>query len=276
MVNSISALEQLGNSIDEVFFVVGIAILAIELCKGLFSSQKLGWRGVGDMFSSLSTQVPFLLIETFIVSFAYGFYTLVSDYYISWSFEITVISAFAAILVADIFYYWEHRLAHKWRMLWIHHAVHHSSRYMNIITGLRFGPFEGVWSAIIMFPMLLIGFPAELVIFGSLAVLAYQTWIHTELIGKLGWLEWILNTPSHHRVHHGSDDIYLDKNFGGILIIWDRLFGTFQKEVVQPRYGLDRNFDSINPLKVWFSEFPSFFKALCRAKNGQELLRVLF
>jgi sterol desaturase/sphingolipid hydroxylase (fatty acid hydroxylase superfamily) len=122
-----------------------------------------------------------------------------------------------------------------------------------------------------MFPMVMMGFPAELIIFGSLVVLAYQTWLHTELIGNLGVLEKWLNTPANHRVHHGCDKPYLDKNFGGILIVWDRLFGSYQPELYTPRYGLDKDFDSVNPFIVWFSEFPLFFSDLFRSKSMYEV-----
>lgn len=272
---NIDALEQLGNRIDESFFIIGVAILAIELTKGLFG-KTLKWRGVADMLSSISTQVPFLLFEIFIFSSAYSLYWLIYDNYISWGFGINLTSIIFAVLVADFVYYWEHRFAHQVRVLWIHHAVHHSSRYMNISTGVRFGPFEGVWSMLISLPMVFIGFPPELIIFGNLVVLAYQTWIHTELIGKLGPVEYLLNTPSHHRVHHGCDDKYLDKNYAGILILWDRLFGTFQEEEETPRYGLARDFHSTNPIKVWFSELPLFIHDLVNSKTIMELGYRLF
>lgn len=270
-----TTLEQLGNGIDESFFIIGLAILAIEIIKGIYK-KTLGWRGIADMLSSISTQIPFLFVEVFILASAYGLYSVVYDNYVSWGFGINPVSIVLAVLVADFVYYWEHRLAHEVRILWIHHAVHHSSRHMNISTGIRFGPFEGVWSLVIMFSMVLIGFPSELIIFGSLVVLAYQTWIHTELFEKLGPLELLLNTPSHHRVHHGCDPEYLDKNYGGILIIWDRMFGTFQEEMQTPRYGLARDFDSVNPLKVWFSELPEFFKDIANSKSLSELRKRVF
>ncbi len=97
-------------------------------------------------------------------------------------------------------------------------------------------------------------------------MLAYQTWIHTELIGKLGVVDRVLNTPANHRVHHGCDDKYIDRNYGGILIVWDRLFGTYQAEEETPRYGLKRDFHSVNPLVVWFSELPQF---VCDVRNAR-------
>ena len=99
----------------------------------------------------------------------------------------------------------------------------------------------------------------------------WQTWLHTELIGKLGPLEWVLNTPSHHRVHHGSDAKYLDRNYGGILIVWDRLFKTFQVEEETPNYGLTRDFDSVNPLKIWFSEVPQYWRDVRKATSWHDV-----
>ena len=268
-------LARLGTDIDEVFFLIGVATLLIELVQGAINGS-LRWRGVADMLASASTQIPFLLVQIAVLTAAYAVYTVLADAVAAWSLPITVWTAVLAVLLADFLYYWEHRFAHEVRVLWLNHAVHHSSRHMNIVTGVRFGPFEGVWSVIALMPMVLIGFPPELVIFGSLVVLAYQTWIHTELIGKLGPLEWLLNTPAHHRVHHGCDDQYLDRNYGGILIVWDRLFGTFQAELETPRYGLKRDFDSVNPLRVWISEFPGFFRDLARAHGGREIWMRIF
>ena len=108
---------------------------------------------------------------------------------------------------------------------------------MNTIVGIRFGPFEGVFTVIVHLPLLLVGFPAELIFFGILVVLAYQTWIHTEVIGGLGFIDGLVNTPANHRVHHSCDEKYIDKNYGGILMIWDKLFGTYQREEELPNYG---------------------------------------
>lgn len=268
-------LTELGRNIDESFFLIGFAMLLIEIANGLFKN-RLKWRGVADMLVNVSTQVPFFLVQITVIYAMYQLFQWVSASWISWTFEINAWTIVLAILVADLLYYWEHRFAHVVRLLWIHHAVHHSSRYMNITTGVRFGPFEGVWSMVAVLPMVIAGFPAELVVFGTLVVLAYQTWLHTELIGKLGPVEWLFNTPSHHRVHHGCDPEYLDKNYGGILIVWDRLFGTFQEELRTPRYGLARDFDSVNPFVVWFSELPKFFRELFQAKSLHELFNRLF
>ncbi len=268
-------VEQLGTAFDDVFFLIGGAILLIEIIKGLFTK---GFRGRGhlDMIAGISTQIPSIAIEAFVLSFAYLGYILLADAFVGWTMPITVWTIILAVLACDFVYYWEHRIAHEVRVFWTQHAVHHSSRYMNTSVAVRFGPLEGVVSALFHLPLIFLGFPPALIFFGIVLVLAYQTWIHTELIGKLGVLDRYLNTPANHRVHHGCDDKYIDKNYGGILIIWDRLFGTYQAEEERPRYGLKRAFDSINPFTVWFSELPQFFRDVRDAQSFGEWWRAMF
>lgn len=210
-------LETLATQIDDAFVLIGLAILLIEIAEMLFK-REFKAKTLGEMAVSLSTQIPSFLVQTFILTGAYSLYWVISNG-ISWSIPVTWWAIILVIFLADLIYYWEHRIAHEVRLLWTQHAVHHSSRDMNIVTSARFGPLEGVWSLIVHLPLAFMGFTPEAIIFGAIVVLAYQTWLHTELIGKLGPLEWVLNTPSHHRVHHGCDDKYLDKNYGGILII---------------------------------------------------------
>ncbi|WP_299326924.1 sterol desaturase family protein [Parasphingopyxis sp.] len=268
-------VEQLATDFDDVFFLIGAAILAIEIVKGLFS-PSFRWRGFLDMIASISTQIPSLLAEIFLLSLAYLGYVLIADSLVGWTFPITVWTILLGVIACDFFYYWEHRIAHRVRLFWTQHAVHHSSRYMNTSVAIRFGPLEGVLSALAHLPLIFLGFPPSVVLFGIFFVLAYQTWIHTELIGRLGFLDAILNTPSNHRVHHGCDDKYIDKNYGGILIVWDRLFGTYQREEETPRYGLKRDFEAVNPLIVWISELPQFFRDLKNARSPREFWMHLF
>jgi sterol desaturase/sphingolipid hydroxylase (fatty acid hydroxylase superfamily) len=259
-------LENMGQSIDDAFFLFGAAIFGIEVLKLLFDKPNRG-RSFLDMIASFTSQVPSILIEIFVLSIAYVGYVWVADTYISWQMPLNVWTIILGLIACDMAYYWEHRLAHQIRFFWTQHAVHHSSRYMNISVAFRFGPFEGLMSALVHFPLVLIGFPPDIIFFGILAVLAYQTWIHTELIGKLGPFDTVFNSPANHRVHHGSDDKYIDKNYGGILMLWDQLFGTYQKEEETPIYGLKRDFDSVNPLVVWVSEIPQYVKDVAGAKS---------
>lgn len=268
-------IQQYATEFDDALFLIGAAILAIELLKGFFSGSMKG-RELLDMVASASTQIPSLLVEIFLMSFLYVGMVVVADTFVTWQMPITLWSVALAILACDFAYYWEHRIAHEVRLLWTQHAVHHSSREMNIVVGIRFGPFEGFASALLHFPLIFLGFPPVLIFFGIIVVLAYQTWIHTELIGKLGPLDGVLNTPSNHRVHHGCDDKYIDKNYGGILIIWDRLFGTYQAEEETPTYGLKRDYNSVNPLSVWISEWPGLFADLRKSKSFGETWMYLF
>ncbi|NKB37791.1 MAG: sterol desaturase family protein [Gammaproteobacteria bacterium] len=267
--------EKLSTEIDTTFFLIGGFILIIELLKAYFS-QNLKRGSLLDMLASLSTQIPYLLVEIFIMSFVYYGFVVLSEELIPWTFTPSIGIALLTLLCADFVYYWEHRIAHEVRLFWTQHAVHHSSRYMNILVGVRFGPFETVISAILHTPLLLIGFPAELVFFSIITVLAYQTWIHTELVGSLGIFDVIFNTPANHRVHHGCDEKYIDKNYGGILILWDRLFGTYQCEEERPRYGLKRNYNSVNPFSVWFSEIPALFQDISKSRSPGEKFKRLF
>jgi len=270
-----SMINALGSRIDDAFFIIGAAILLIEIAEGWFKGN-LGGRKIGEMLVSASTQLPYLLFEILVFTGAYGVFHILDASVVTWSVPPLWWGLALAVLAADFTYYWEHRIAHQVRLLWTQHAVHHSSRDLNMVTGIRFGPLEGVWSLIAHLPLVFLGFSPEMIFFGIIVVLAYQTWIHTRLIGKLGVVEKVLNTPSHHRVHHGCDRKYLDRNYGGILIIWDRIFGTFQVEEETPRYGLARDFDSRNPLKVWFSELPELGRDLRNSGSLAEFWMRLF
>ncbi len=272
---NMSTIEQLHDQLDLGFSMIAIALFGVELLKGFFS-RTLKKRGFLDMIANISTQIPSVLAEILIFSAIYAGYVLVQETFVSWAFPITIPVFFLTLFAADFAYYWEHRIAHRVRLFWTQHAVHHSSREMNVSVSIRFGPLEGVVAVLTHFPLVLIGFPAEMVVFSMILVLSYQGWIHTELIGKLGFLEGILNTPSNHRVHHGCDDKYIDKNYGGVLIIWDRIFGTYQREEETPRYGLKRDFESVNPLVVWFSELPQFFRDVAGAKTWRDALGYIF
>ena len=125
-------------------------------------------------------------------------------------------------------------------------------------------------------PCILLGFDPMVVLLSLAVGLTYQIWLHTSIIGKLGWFGKIFNTPSHHRVHHGSDDLYLDKNYGAIFILWDRLFGTFQEEKFTPTYGLTKQLNTINPIDVHFREMVNIYKDVKQASNSKDALKYIF
>lgn len=150
-----------------------------------------------------------------------------------------------AFVGADFFYYWFHRWSHESAVGWFSHVVHHQSEDYNLSVALRQDGWQPLFSLWFQVPLALLGVPPEVFVSAYGVVIVYQFWIHTRLIDRMGPLEWVFNTPSHHRVHHGVDPKYLDKNYAGVFIVWDRLFGTFQNEEEAPTYG------TIEPVRSW-------------------------
>jgi sterol desaturase/sphingolipid hydroxylase (fatty acid hydroxylase superfamily) len=189
--------------------------------------------------------------------------------------------AFVLVFFAEDFcYYWFHRLSHEHRLWWAAHVNHHSSQHYNLSTALRqtwTGNLALTW--IVWLPLALIGFPPALIAFEKGLSLVYQFWIHTEAVRRLPrWFERFFNTPSHHRVHHATNPRYLDRNYAGILIIWDKLFGTFVPEdAAEPcRYGIVKNIGSFNPLRVAFHEWVALARDVARAATWRERLLYVF
>jgi sterol desaturase/sphingolipid hydroxylase (fatty acid hydroxylase superfamily) len=185
-------------------------------------------------------------------------------------------ATWACLVVAeDLAYYWFHRSHHEVRMLWAGHANHHSSAHFNFSTALRQSwttPFTGVpfW-----LPLPLLGFPPWMILVQQSISLVCQFWLHTEAIPRLGALEWVLNTPSHHRVHHGRNPRSLDRNHGGIFIVWDRLFGTFEPETERADYGLVKPIATFHPLRVAFHEWAAMLSDARRASSFQRAVKTV-
>jgi sterol desaturase/sphingolipid hydroxylase (fatty acid hydroxylase superfamily) len=176
----------------------------------------------------------------------------------------------------DFLYYWEHRASHRIRILWAAHINHHSSQKFNFSTALR-QPWTAIGTLPFGLPLVLIGFSPAAVFTAQSANLLYQFWIHTERIDKM-WkpIEAVMNTPSHHRVHHGSNRRYLDRNFAGVFIVWDRLFKTFTPETERVIYGLTANIDTYNPLRVAFHEYAAIARDLRTVSSLKDRYTVLF
>jgi sterol desaturase/sphingolipid hydroxylase (fatty acid hydroxylase superfamily) len=181
-----------------------------------------------------------------------------------------------AMVAWDFLYYWDHRWMHEIRMLWANHVTHHSGERYNLSTALR-QPWSGFLTSWVFLPMPLFGIPAHHVAKAGQVNLLYQYWIHTEVINRLPQpIEAVFNTPSHHRVHHGANPQYLDKNYGGILIIWDRLFGTFEPEVRRIKYGLTKNIDTFNPMRIGYHEFIDIARDVKGARGWRNKLGHVF
>jgi sterol desaturase/sphingolipid hydroxylase (fatty acid hydroxylase superfamily) len=216
--------------------------------KDTFSSLALG---IGNVIAGFATKAIIFGIFTFLYKFR--LFELDDTKWWYW---------LLLFFADDLSYYWFHRTSHSINWFWASHVVHHSSQRYNLSAALRqtwTGNATGGFIFWLWMP--LVGFHPLWILFMQQISLIYQFWIHTETVQTLPKpFEYILNTPSHHRVHHGSDIKYLDKNHGGILIIWDRLFGTFQKEEERPNYGLTKNIESYNPFVVAFKTWEELFK----------------
>jgi sterol desaturase/sphingolipid hydroxylase (fatty acid hydroxylase superfamily) len=181
-----------------------------------------------------------------------------------------------AMIGIDFMYYWDHRAGHEVRLLWAAHVVHHSSQRYNLSTALR-QTWTGEYTFLFFIPVVAVGVPVEIALAAWSVNLLYQFWIHTEAIDKL-WapVEWVMNTPSHHRVHHGSQSQYLDRNYAGVLIVWDRLFRTFEPEGEPVRYGLTKNIETYNPLKVATHELVALARDVRRARSWRDRAGYVF
>jgi sterol desaturase/sphingolipid hydroxylase (fatty acid hydroxylase superfamily) len=185
----------------------------------------------------------------------------------------------ALLIGQDFCYYWFHRASHRIRWFWATHAVHHSSNDLNFAAAYRFGWTGRLTGATIFYvPLVWLGFEARPVLIANALNLLYQFWLHTEWIPKLGWLEYVLNTPSHHRVHHAANPEYLDRNYGGVFIIFDRIFGTFvaERDDLPCRYGLVTPLRSNNPIVIAFHEWKALARDLWQARSWRDRWSYLF
>jgi sterol desaturase/sphingolipid hydroxylase (fatty acid hydroxylase superfamily) len=199
--------------------------------------------GIGNVVVGLVAKGMVFALFTWVHKFA-----LVQIGYQWWAWVL-------AFFADDFSYYWFHRTSHECRFFWASHVVHHSSQHYNLSTALRQTWTGSFFGFVFWLWMPLLGFQPIMIFTMQAVSLLYQFWIHTELVNRLGPLELVMNTPSHHRVHHATNPQYIDRNHAGILIIWDRMFGSFEPEVEHCNYGLTSNINSFNPLRIAFHEW---------------------
>ena len=250
-------------------------LMAIELVYEKITSRNT-YR-MNDAITNISTGTLQQLTNTFVAIIRIGIYTFVYEHWALVNLEQNWMTFIAAMILFDFFYYWEHRMAHTISLFWGGHVVHHQSEDFNLSVALRQTSTGFIWGFPFYLPMAFMGFhPIQFVLVGGLNLL-YQFWIHTEHINKLPkWFEFIFNTPSHHRVHHGRDPKYIDKNYAGVLIIWDRLFGTFTEEEERPNYGITKPLKSWNPVYANFAHYIDLFKSTRKSKSLGDTLKILF
>jgi sterol desaturase/sphingolipid hydroxylase (fatty acid hydroxylase superfamily) len=232
---------------------------------------------LNDAITNISTGTLQQLTNTFVAIVRIGIYTFVYEQWAFFNLEQNWFTFIVAMILFDFFYYWEHRMAHTISLFWGGHVVHHQSEDFNFSVALRQTSTGFIWGFPFFLPMALMGIhPVQFVLVGGLNLL-YQFWIHTEHINKLPrWYEFVFNTPSHHRVHHGRDPKYIDKNYAGIFITWDRLFGTFTEEEERPNYGITKPLKSWNPVYANFAHYIDLFRSTRKSKSIKDTLKILF
>ena len=191
--------------------------------------------------------------------------------------DLAALASWAAVFLLDDFaYYWMHRYSHEVNILWAGHVVHHSSEEYNLTVALRQSSLHGLMSWLFYMPLALLGVPVTMWVICHALNLVYQFWIHTRAVDRLGPLELVLNTPSHHRVHHGVNPEYQDRNYAGVLIVWDRLFGSFEPEVATPVYGLTKSLRSWNPVWANLHVFGDIWRNLRAASSWRDRVTAVF
>lgn len=229
-----------------------------------------------DALASIAMGVGSAVINLFMKSLAFVVFWKIYEHRI-FTFDPNAWYSWVALFfLEDLAFYMHHRACHEIRLFWAGHVNHHSSQHYNLAVALRQSWGELTHKYIWWLWLPLIGFHPQIILMQMSISLIYQFWLHTETIRSLGPLEWIFNTPSHHRVHHGSNVRYLDRNHAGILIIWDRLFGTFQKEDEKPIYGITKNIHTYNPLKIASHEYIALWNDVKRAPGLINKLKYIF
>jgi alkylglycerol monooxygenase len=252
------------------FLLIGIE-LAAEAIK------RSGYYRVNDAINSLSMGLLSRMTGIIKQVIPITLYVLVYENFAMQTLPDTIWTWIAVFVLYDFFYYWNHRLGHEMSILWAAHVVHHSSEDYNLTTALR-QTSGSIFSWIFYLPLALFGFEPIMVISVGAINLVYQFWVHTRHVPKLGWYEWVFVTPSNHRVHHAQNQIYIDRNYGGVFIIWDRMFGSFQEELESdpPIYGIRKALHSWNPLWANIQVYSQLFKDSWRTAKLADKFKVWF
>ena len=237
--------------------------------SGEYADRKDTWTNIFLGFVSVGFGALAGLFTIYIYTFAYEIAPYKFPAGMWWSWVVL-------FFVDDLAYYIFHRVSHETRLFWNFHVVHHSSEQYNLSVAVRQSWFSPLISWIFYAPVMLLGFEPWMFIIVHGFNLIYQFWIHTKVVSSLGPLEYVLNTPSHHRVHHGVNDVYLDKNYAGVLIIWDKLFGSFIPETEEPRYGIITPLKSYNPLWINTHGWLEMWRAIKAKPSLRAKLRCIF
>jgi sterol desaturase/sphingolipid hydroxylase (fatty acid hydroxylase superfamily) len=251
-------------------FVIGGEILLSNIFEKKFYSKKGTLYNLYLMLLNMGLDFIMLSVCLYVLTFFSAFGTgPISNPWIYW---------IVLLVFEDFMFYMLHYVDHYCRLFWAIHVTHHSSDEFNLTVGFRSSVFQPLYRFLYFIPIALCGFRPMDIVFMYSVTQVYGILIHTQFVGKLGFLEWFMATPSHHRVHHGSNPQYLDKNLGMIFIIWDRLFGTFEEENenVEIRYGLTKPLEIVNPGTIVFHEWSEIGKDIAKPLNWRQKIMYLF
>lgn len=258
----------------------GVVFLMLMAAEAWYMQRKTGKTGYHfrETLANLTTGASYKIVDGIAIAlFITAFADYIGQFGLQWNPEPSLLVFLLLFVLADFFMYINHFAMHKLRWFWVVHVTHHSSDHMNLSTALRqnfLNALNGNW-LLMWVPLALIGFDKDWILIAIETNLFYQFFMHTEAVGRLGWAEKIFNTPSHHRVHHGSNPAQIDRNFGGVFIIWDRLFGTFRDEndAGEIKYGVTRMPEKpLNPFYIQVYELIAMIKDVRKYKD----LRILY
>jgi sterol desaturase/sphingolipid hydroxylase (fatty acid hydroxylase superfamily) len=266
-------------TLQDIFLLSRLAAVAVEATLGRLGLVRARYR-LKDTLASIAMRFGNVGSNLLLAGLVFGGYAAAYELRV---FTVSPSSPWAWLVLFvldDFIYYWFHRISHESRFWWAAHVNHHSSQEYNLSTAVRqpwTGVLAGTWMPWI--PLALLGFPPEMILTQQGFNLFYQFWIHTEAVRRMpAWYEYLFNTPSHHRVHHAANPRYLDRNYAGVLMVWDRLFGSFEAERDDepPRYGIIHNISTYNPLRIAFHEWAAMGRDLRTARSARELLGFTF
>lgn len=260
------------------YMALAVPLFLLLIGVEYWVSKRLGRQlfNFNSSIANMNVGVAERLIDMFTAGSFFFFYDYLQKNYGLFEIRPTLLVWVALILVTDFVWYWYHRMGHKINLFWGFHVVHHTSEEFNYTAGTRITIFQAVVRTAFWSVLPLIGFPAPMITTMLIVHGLYPFFTHTQVIGKLGILEYILVTPSHHRVHHASNEAYLDKNFGDMFIIWDKLFGTFAEEKEEPVYGLTKQLDSYSFLWQHFHFLVEIWYSAQQKKGIAAKLKVIF
>lgn len=252
--------------------VIGLAIVELVAHR---HQQKNESTDLRDISASVLTGIGYLISTTLTKFFMFA--ALIAVYnFTPWRQELNWWMFIPCFIIHDFIAYWKHRISHHSRFWWSIHIPHHSSNHYNLWINFRQSWFEQV-TTIFFLPLLLMGFHPVLYFVVHAVNPLFQSWVHTEHVGKLPrWIEYVFVTPDAHRVHHGRNEKYIDKNFGNTILLWDRMFGTYQPLDEKPEYGLTETIDTANVFQIVFKEIISIFKDVRRASTMKGKIKMLF